>query len=379
MKRAATTCLILWILLSGCAVKPAAAPPQIEKKIGPSTPSQTDDPASPDIKKPAAPETPTAGQTVNLAAAVPEIIRSVLKGGEELPTAAQREELAQKIADLGFPVLRLDENMLHYEPVAEFCAKAAAGQDDAVTVFLYPWNYLISVTFTSQNGNITCAYTNYTEEKAEAEKAQKVDEFTFTEKGNLIYHIESNPDKSGFRVLPLSEESRTYYKKYVVPANTFAAGPLDASWNNEDFSGLNWEWIFERLWEIKTGRDMLDPASKYYKKAPDNNHFDSVVLPAEIVEGMLQKYFNVSTEDLRQMEQFAAKTAAYTFSGFRGGGYSATLEVAKSQSNADGSLTLWIDHVALEFGKELSAQSILTVMPQKDGGFKYLSNVFVVY
>jgi hypothetical protein len=57
----------------------------------------------------------------------------VLKGGEELPTAAQREELAQKIADLGFPVLRLDENMLHYEPVAEFCAKAAAGQDDAVT------------------------------------------------------------------------------------------------------------------------------------------------------------------------------------------------------------------------------------------------------
>ncbi len=135
------------------------------------------------------------------------------------------------------------------------------------------------MTFTSQNGNITCAYTNYTEEKAEAEKAQKVDEFTFTEKGNLIYHIESNPDKSGFRVLPLSEESRTYYKKYVVPANTFAAGPLDASWNNEDFSGLNWEWIFERLWEIKTGRDMLDPASKYYKKAPDNNHFDSVCSP----------------------------------------------------------------------------------------------------
>jgi len=315
------------------------------------------------------------------AEAVPEVVRAVIgKTEEPPPTPEQREEMAQRLGRLGFSVLRDNENMLNYEPVAKFCEDAAAGRDGEVIVFRYPWSYITYMHFVSRGGEITCSYTNYFASKGfEGEEPQGADAFEYTEKGNLIFHIAGNSESSGFRVLPLSEKSREYYKKYVLPGNIFSKGPLDTSWNSKDFSAMNWDWVFEGLWLHETGERMVDINSPYYVKAPDSMSFDSVRLPASVAEGLLQKYFNVPAETLRALDEYDEATDTYSFTGFNGGGYSSTLEVSEWKENPDGSLTLRVDFVSLEFNEELSAQSELTVMPEKGGGFKYLSNVFTAY
>jgi hypothetical protein len=181
----------------------------------------------------------------------------------------------------------------------------------------------------------------------------------------------------GFRVLPLSQESREYYKKYVAPVNIFTQGPLDGNWNAQDFSGIHWEWEFDELWRLTTGKRMVDTDSPYYSPyyivSPDPMRVDRARFPSEVVERLLQKYFDVPTATLRAISSYDRNSDTYTFTGFNGGGYSPTLEVSKYQSNADGSLSLWIDFVSLEFGQELSGQTCLTVMPAADGSFKYRS------
>jgi hypothetical protein len=310
-------------------------------------------------------------------------VRDVTGDSEEAPTDAQREEMAQRLAKLGFSVRRDHENMLNFEPVAEFFQNAKAGQDGEVTVIRYPWSYITYIRFSCKDGQLTCTYTNYyPPSRFESGKAEAIDEFDYTEKGNVIFHSEGiSYYKTGFRVLPLSQESREYYKKYVAPVNIFTQGPLVGNWNSQDFSAIHsepfhWEWEFEELWRLTTGKRMVAVDSPYYIASPDPMRFDSARFPSEVVENLLQKYFDVPTATLRAMGSYDRNSDTYTFTGFNGGGYSPTLEVSKYQNNADGSLSLWIDFVSLEFGQELSAQSCLTVMPAADGSFKYLSNVY---
>jgi hypothetical protein len=215
----------------------------------------------------------------------------------EIPSVEQRERMAGNMGDFGFSVLRDDENMLNYKMVAEFFQNAAAGKEGEVTVYTYPCSYVISRTFSYKNGKMTCVFTQYTAQGSQPEDPQNVDEFMYTKKGNFIYHLEGSTEQSGFRVLPLSDESRAYFRKYIVPVHIiFSDGPLDVSWSSQDFSRLNWDWIFEGLWRNEYGTSMFDSA--YYRKASDSMHLDNVVIPGRVVEGSLQKYFNVSIQTL---------------------------------------------------------------------------------
>ncbi len=317
-----------------------------------------------------------SGPPSDASEAISGILGSVITDGETPPSEAQREEIAERLGALGFSVLRENDMMLNYEIMEEFCENASEGRDGEAVVFLYPGSSATSLRFAREKNKITCAYTTYNADGTiSGGEPLPVDEFRYTKRGNLIYHIAGNSDKSGFRVAPLSEESRAYYRKYVEPVSTFTQGPLDGSWSSLDFSVINWEWLFERLWESTTGETMLDPASSYY--VSDSSRMDGVRLPADVAEGLLMQYFDVSAETLRELEAYEPETSSYFFTGFRGGGYSSTLEVSDWVENPDGSLTLWIDFVSLEFGEELSAQSRLTVMPGQDGEFKYISNEFL--
>ena len=361
--------IVLAVMLSGCGKQPAA---ETEQPVATPVNSETPPTASPAVTVPPDP-----------AEAIPQILRDVTGGSEEFPTDAQREEMAQKLGALGFSVLRDNENMLGYEPVAEFFKNTEADIDGEATVFFYPTSTITSRTFQYKDGKMTCAYTDYTAVGVENHDPEAITSFTYTEKGNFIYGMTAFPtdipdyegNLMGFRILPLSEKSREYYRKYVAVCTIFTKGPLTVTWSSGDFSKLNWEWIYDGLYRHETGKWMVDVSSPYYVPAPDIMHLSSVKLPADVVEGLLQKYFDVSSDTLRALDTYDKKTNTYQFTGFNGGGYTPALEVSKWQDNPDGSLTLWVDHVALEFGQELSAQSILTVMPAADGSFKYLSNV----
>jgi len=397
---------ILQIFLSGCsAVNPASSlSPPPPTAITVPGPQENPDNAAPqdsetNIKSATTPDPPNPisqnGQKeVPLKAdpitAIPEIIKNTVKAGTESSSAAsqmekekemQKEEEMQKIGELGLPVVRYNEDMLNYEPVAEFFKKAMEGKDGEVTVYYYPWTTPETVfgsAFSFQKGKMILTITEYTAEGFKKHEPQNVTEFNFTKKGNLYYKLEDYTEYHCFRISPLSEQSREYYQKYIVPGwiGTWnSQGLLEVSWNSRDFSRLDWDHILDRLWLYDNGSYMWD--SKYVHQASGNEQSDCLIIPQDIVEGLLQKYFEVPTQTLRAMKQYNKKEGTYKLYGYNGGGYTPRLEVSKWQNNPDGTLTLWIDFVELEFGKELAAQDILTVRPGEDGSFKYIANQYI--
>lgn len=307
---------------------------------------------------------------------IQDICKNVLGNNWDNETDEQFKEISQQVSKLGISVVMENENMPNYKKVVDFYEKAKAGQN--AKVIIYHNKALFAQIFTSNYGKISKSAVFFTSNGINKTKPQDVDEITRTERGNLIYHSGISSETSGFRVIPLPDICREYYKKYVVPVEIFADGPLLENWNNQDFGKLNWEWIYERLYTYKTGKMMLSEDSKYYHPGSKTT-FDYMVIPAKEVEDLLQSYFDVSTKELREMKQYNEKTRTYTFNGFRGGGFTPTLEVTKYKENDDGSLTLWIDHIALAFGtkEEYGMLSILTVLPNDNGTFKYISNEYI--
>ena len=208
-----------------------------------------------------------------------------------------------------------------------------------------------------------------------------------TEHGYLIAYeneetLENGSASLGYRIRPLSEENMTAYWDYVALVDTQADGVLSNSWSESaDFRHLPWEFVFERIMETEHGISMQNADGPYYIADDEVDGYS--IVPADVFEGTLQQYFNVSTETLREARTLYADREllynsadnTYKILGFRGGGYSPITEVWDVANNPDGSISISVAYVSPDFGESAYIYSVLTVMPQADGGYKYISNI----
>jgi len=244
-----------------------------------------------------------------------------------------------------------------------------------------------------ENGAYFKSYVDlYTENGQWNENKSEASEFCknvkVTDSGYLITYENEEALKEGsadfgYRIYPLAEENVKAYGDYVALVDTIASGVLSENWSEEaNFKNLEWEFVFERIIFAESGISMQNEDGLYYAKNQDAYEGFSIV-PADVFESTIQKYFNVSTEDLRKIQaRFSNKDQlynpqdnTYTIWGFRGGGYSPITEVWDVKNNSDGSVSITIAYASPDFGHEYIS-SVLTVLPQEDGGYKYISNVF---
>lgn len=297
-------------------------------------------------------------------------------GGYYLPTKAEYQMLLDAVGTLGVPAVCYNLDPVNTKAVHRFWEEAQAGENSAVTIYMILNFAVYEEVFRFADGKYfrTTTVWNYaSDEPEEPFPTDQLDSFQVTESGYLIY--KENPEDfmngagSGFRVDPLGNENRALYQKYVQPVDTMVLGVIDRNWSKDDFSGIDWEFTYECLYQVFNQSHF----SEVYTTA-DSSSLPYCKIPAADVESFLQQYFPVSAEELHKMKSYDAQSQTYLFTGFLGGGYSPTVEVIKKVNNTDGSFTLTIQFAALEFGRDCDATSWLTVMPSKDGGFQYLGN-----
>jgi len=303
------------------------------------------------------------------------------------------------IAEIGYPVYNVHQNMPNYEKATEFFDKINAGENAAVTIFMvsaYQGLQVSGRTFIKDETGFyhIYSYAELTPKIIDISDRYSLKEIILTENGNLLaYNVSDSGDEAdGYRIMPLPEESVQAYHDYVaiVNAQSYGDGVLDTSWSkNDNFAGLNFPLIFEVLWERENKAQLLAEDNPYYKTLESENQFYAAV-PAEIFEGLLQRYFEISTEELRQIEGefynyetnlyamqqiYNPDDNTYYVEGFRGGGYFPVTEVWDVIHNEDSSISLEIATTALTFANDGSVYSVLTVMPQADGSYRYVSNI----
>lgn len=323
-------------------------------------------------------------QVVNTCSGVADnLVIDMEKSAFPMPTQEEYMQMHQAIGALGFPVSYYNFDMPNYEKVEAFWNDVQAGRDaQAVIYCLYNWGITADI-LVHRNGEDfrTMAVYDFPQSNANGkseisfeEPVHKIDELHMTEKGYLLYQIPEQDGFSemhgGYRVSPLGEENRALGRKYIENIGYIANGMLRYDWNKDDFSELNLNWVFESLYYQLNG----DFPGALYTGTDENGR---IIVPAKTMEDIMLTSLPLSEEQLRSSILFHETNQVYAYESFAGGGYSPLPEVVNATTNTDGSLSLTIDAVAIEFGEDKSMQSILTVMDNPDGSIRYISNVVV--
>ena len=154
-------------------------------------------------------------------------------------------------------------------------------------------------------------------------------------------------------------------------------GLFTRTWTADSLDSVCLNDLYLSLWRLEHG-DYI-----YYFNAPypqmDGTAFSLV--PGVEFEALIMKYLDVPQEYVRTHAQYDAEMAAYPVyvQGPHDGVSDSmpTPEVTAVQRNADGTYTLTVDAVYPAYATDRAFTHVVTVRPESDGTFRYVSNTLL--
>lgn len=303
------------------------------------------------------------------------------------------KQIIARISALGDPVLAHDFNLQHSEQMLNFYKAIMSGKEAELAVFQIDTDgSLIEYVFKYQKGRLymttvgaSWSYSSKQLSVGEIDFAY-IDKFMLTNNGYFLYHVIcTKPEQdyaNGFRVKPLPDENWSLYKKYIEPVGYLGNNLFVTNWNKSTISRLNFNDMFQYIYNLEYHQDPDFQAP--YQTDPETLQSFISAVPAKDFEKIITKYFPVKTKELRQVAVYDSAKQVYPFNDlfiddddyyFTGEVIvPPSAEVVNAQTNKDGSITMVVDVPDLNNYSDCGIRHVLTVMPQKDGSFQYISN-----
>ncbi len=286
---------------------------------------------------------------------------------------AQCKEVVALLGKAGFVSIADDVNMQNCEKFEEFYAAYLQKRDAMVTVYDVRQDGLIgALTFvyrkTDQEDKIQTYYIGIGwqeggEPKIKNTLISDIARMDLTEKGYFIYtykeQIVHSDENEYFRVKPLSEKCRELTRKYVDGVSFVNYNAFVTNWDSSNVAEILMPCMFEDLYRIDTGMNL---------KAENDR------IPAEVYERIMTTYFPVSKEQLRAKCGYDADSDSYPYDMIFAIPHAPFGEVVDYTDNADGTITLYVDGVWIDYDSDCAFTSEIVVQPFADGTFRYLSN-----
>lgn len=184
-----------------------------------------------------------------------------------------------------------------------------------------------------------------------------------TQKGYFIYTysniIAHGGLKEYFRVSPLTDECRKLTRKYVYGLSYVNYNMLVIDWDESNASDILVPCMFDDIYRLYTGENLK----------PDGGWID-----ADKYESVMLSMFPVTVTELRDNCDYNSEKNSYRYQVILGKQYPPFGEVVDYSYNDDGTVSLIVDAVWADEGSDIAFRNTLTVKPEEDGTFKYMSN-----
>lgn len=184
-----------------------------------------------------------------------------------------------------------------------------------------------------------------------------------TQKGYFIYTysniIAHGGLKEYFRVSPLTDECRELTRKYVYGLSYVNYNMLVIDWDESNASDILVPCMFDDIYRLYTGENLK----------PDGGWID-----ADKYESVMLSMFPVTVTELRDNCDYNLEKDSYRYHVILGKQYPPFGEVVDYIYNDDGTVSLIVDAVWADKGSDIAFRNTLTVKPEDDGTFKYMSN-----
>lgn len=281
----------------------------------------------------------------------------------------QRKEVVKRLGEQGLVSVSDDMNMENYQKMEEFYSAYTSGRDAMVTVYdVYREGNIGALTFVHRNGKIQSYYvvTGWREGGAPEITSfgiNDLEEIRLTEKGYFIYTnaevIAHGNLREYYRVKPLSDECRELTKKYIYGLSFVNYNMLVTNWDAGNVEEILMPCMFEDIYRIYTEEPF---------------RVEGGLIPAEIYERIMTTCFPISAEQVRKHCGYHADENAYEYDRIFARQFPPFGEVVDYRQNEDGTITLYVDAVWVDYNSDIAFTNTIVVQPFDDGTFRYLSN-----
>lgn len=262
-----------------------------------------------------------------------------------------------------------DTNMYNYQLFQSFYRNyTEGGERDYICVYRVNRDASVTeMTFAYDDSRIqmifnTAKYENH-DWKFIASGIRDLKDMKLTEKGYFIYTysniIAHGGLKEYFRVSPLTDECRELTRKYVYGLSYVNYNMLVIDWDESNASDILVPCMFDDIYRLYTGENLK----------PDGGWID-----ADKYESVMLSMFPVTVTELRDKCDYNPEKDSYRYHVILGKQYPPFGEVVDYSYNDDGTVSLIVDAVWADKGSDIAFRNTLTVKPEEDGTFKYMSN-----
>lgn len=262
-----------------------------------------------------------------------------------------------------------DTNMYNYQLFQSFYRNYTdGGERDYICVYRVNRDASVTeMTFVYDDSRIqmifnTAKFENH-DWKFIATGIRDLKDMKLTEKGYFIYTysniIVHGGLKEYFRVSPLTDECRKLTRKYVYGLSYVNYNMLVIDWDESNASDILVPCMFDDIYRLYTGENLK----------PDGGWID-----ADKYESVMLSMFPVTVTELRDKCDYNPEKDSYRYHVILGKQYPPFGEVVDYTYNDDGTVSLIVDAVWADKGSDIAFRNTLTVKPEDDGTFKYMSN-----
>lgn len=262
-----------------------------------------------------------------------------------------------------------DTNMYNYQLFQSFYRKYTDGEGcDYICVYRVNRDASVTeMTFVYDDSRIqmifnTAKFENH-DWKFIATGIRDLKDMKLTQKGYFIYTysniIAHGGLKEYFRVSPLTDECRELTRKYVYGLSYVNYNMLVIDWDESNASDILVPCMFDDIYRLYTDENLK----------PDGGWID-----ADKYESVMLSMFPVTVTELRDNCDYNSEKDSYRYHVIIGKQYPPFGEVVDYTYNDDGTVSLIVDAVWADKGSDIAFRNTLTVKPEDDGTFKYMSN-----
>ncbi len=202
-------------------------------------------------------------------------------------------------------------------------------------------------------------------------------DWTLTENGHFYYklyeaHSPAFEDYTLLRLYAPDKQLCDQSAAYVEPVGYQSNNLFSSEWSSPDYAAICFNDTLEFLYREQTGK-ILDPLLLDVQEHPFYYQ-----IPADTFESVITAYFDIAPENLRALCCYDADTDMYPWLDVAYDNLSyfplITPDVKAYHENSDGTITLTVDAMCVGLKTDSLFRHELTIQPDIDGGFRYVSN-----
>lgn len=320
-----------------------------------------------------------------------ETIQKQAFGDEASENLTIVQEITQKLEAQGVTAIDNENqvNMTNPQQMHAFIAALRNRKTAGLTVLIVSaYDRFTEYCLHTEGGALEAekTYYQYADGAFEAKSSVSfpVDSWQYTEEGyfiftgksfsaqSLVLTMSDEEEFAAWRVEPLDQQCREWTRRYLLPVGYGKNNMFLTDWSEADYGTLDFYDLFDKFYP-----EMFQQSVPY--TTSENAAMGAVYhIPAREFEDVVSLHFAVGTETLREKTDYLEAANAYEY---RPRGFYETEypnlpypEVISGAENGDGTLTLLVNAVYPSAETSRAFTHELTIRPDAQGGFRYLSN-----